>query len=78
MLISFEAPVLYELAGLSIKPLEYHFRPTLLDTETENSTELSLTLVTMRMRTLPQEVKYGMLSNLGPALWAIGMSWRVC
>lgn len=78
VLISFEAPVLYELAGPSMQTLESHFRQMLLDTETENTIELFRTLVTMRMRTLPQEVRYGMLSNRGLALWATGMSWRVC
>lgn len=77
MLISLEAPVLYELAGPSIQPLECHFRQMLLDTETENTTGPSHMWVTMHMQTLPQGVRYGMLSNLGPVLWAIGMLWKV-
>lgn len=66
VLICLEAPVLYELAGPSIQPLDYHFQQMWLVTETGSTTELYPMWVTMRMQTPPQGVKYGMLSNLGP------------
>ena len=73
-----EAQVLYGLAGPSIQSLEYHFPLMSLVIETENTTGPSHMWVTMRMRTPLQGARYGMLSNLGPVLWVIGMSWKVC
>ena len=76
LLMKLKALALCEPAGRSTLSLGSHSHQMWLDIVIESTTEPSRTLDTMHMRTLQLEASLGMLSSLGPALWAIGMRWK--
>lgn len=64
--------VLYEPAGLSMQPHDYHSPPTWRDTEIASSTGLFPTWAMMLMPMPLRGVRSGMLLSRGPVLWVIG------